>query len=98
MRQLRPRWLNASTPSPDRDRRRSLVYSDLEFRIRDLVRMASIAQRYVMENVQPSPGETEKRRQETEMVQFTVFHVFDMAKDLETAYEAAFHVGEEAAR
>ena len=32
------------------------------------------------------------------MVQLTVFHVFDMAKDLETAYEAAFHVGEEAAR
>jgi hypothetical protein len=30
------------------------------------------------------------------MVQFTVFHVFDMAKDLETAYDAAFHVGEEA--
>jgi hypothetical protein len=88
--------MNASSSSPERDR--SLAYSDLEPRIRDLVRMASIAQRYVMEHVQPIPVDTEERGHEIGMVQFTVFHVFDMAKDLETAYDAAFHVGEEAAR
>jgi hypothetical protein len=86
-----------NTTTPAAERRFFRAYSDLEPQIRDLTRMASIAQRYVMEHVQPIPGDTEERRHETEMVQFTVFHVFDMAKDLETAYDADFQ-SEEAAR
>jgi hypothetical protein len=83
--------MNASSPSPERDRRRSLAYSDLEPRIRDLVRMAELARFHAIDTFGSiPPNETEEGKRERSIALFAVAHVEEMVRDLERAYDAGW--------
>ena len=83
--------MNASITSPERDRRHSRAFMDLEPKIRDLTHMAELARFHAINNFgSTSPDETEEGKRERSIALFAVVHVVEMACDLEKAYDAGW--------